>query len=129
MHSAGFEPATLGFEDRCSIQLSYKCVTGSVTDAACRSIRTRPSLAVRLAGRSRRCGIAGRCPPSISSAHLLSNIEFAHAARAWSEDAMIDPLWWRTWENRCREEEFPPVPVIAEIPDDVQAYLALKREC
>ena len=25
MHSAGLEPATLGSEDRCSIQLSYEC--------------------------------------------------------------------------------------------------------
>jgi hypothetical protein len=27
-HSAGFEPATLGSVDRCSIQLSYECMTG-----------------------------------------------------------------------------------------------------
>jgi hypothetical protein len=26
MHSAGVEPATLGSEDRCSIQLSYECL-------------------------------------------------------------------------------------------------------
>ena len=27
-HSAGFEPATLGSVDRCSIQLSYECMNG-----------------------------------------------------------------------------------------------------
>ena len=32
----------------------------------------------------------------IKSAHLLSKIEFAQAARIWSEDAMFDPLWRRT---------------------------------
>ena len=63
----------------------------------------------------------------VNSAHLLSEIEFAQVARIWSEDAMLDPLWWRTWEDRCREEEFPPVPVAPEIPDDVQAFLTLNR--
>ena len=63
----------------------------------------------------------------INSAHLLSHVEFVHAARAWSEDAMVDPLWWRTWEDRCREEEFPPVPVVAEIPDDVQAFFTIEN--
>src|SRR5690348_14855454 len=29
-HSAGLEPATLGSEDRCSIQLSYECGTAAV---------------------------------------------------------------------------------------------------
>ena len=64
----------------------------------------------------------------INSAHLLSHIEFALAARAWSEDEMIDPLWWRTWEDRCRGEEFPPVLVVPEIPDDVRAFFASERE-
>ena len=63
----------------------------------------------------------------MNSAHLLSHAEFVHAARAWSEDAMVDPLWWRTFEDRCREEEFSPVPVVPEIPDDVQAFLTWER--
>jgi hypothetical protein len=40
---------------------------------------------------------------------------------------MVDLPWWRTWEDRCREEEFPPVPVIPEVPDDLQEFLALAR--
>ena len=65
----------------------------------------------------------------INSAHLLSDLEFSSAARAWSHVAMIDRLWSRTWEERCREPEFAPGPVVAEIPDDVQAFFAWECAC
>ena len=51
----------------------------------------------------------------------LHGIETPEKARAaWGRKVGLS-------SDGCREEEFPPVPVVAEIPGEVQAFLAWER--
>ena len=73
-HSAGLEPATLGSEDRCSIQLSYECSAGTAA-------RQRRDLAPRTVGDVRLSPGSGRSPVMPGSA--LRGCSSAGTSRGW----------------------------------------------